>query len=662
MYNLLTFIFFTIPVITYANDVSIISMGTGKTFELAQKMALRNALEQTFGSYVSSRTEIFNDELVVDEIVSVASGNVKNFKVIDKSQLPNNYWSVTVDAVVSVDKLTSFAKGKGMEVKVEGALFAANVKQKELNKKAEVKVIYTMFSVINEIFETAWDYSLETGQPSKNIMVGNQALQNKDWWYIPITVTATANENVDFCADYIMKTLRAISLNSNEVSEYTSLGLDYFVIGVKYKGETQKYYLRKTYSVDILGLLGSFLNRYNGRYINNFYLQSNIDKKPRKYRGENMSPSASNCPSNGGGYGYFQRYLKEESYGYLQQKKYGGYPMYSLSLWENKQKIIFKGNDPRKLDEIENITSYNIKTINEKLILSDGGVYIGNLNGKKLIFSLYPADVELERCNRECRDKVMADFNKDQLFHDWRLPTEDEIKFYAASKDCPHFLGNKPFYLLEAFTRNNKWGTPMHYNAIGPSGRLDNEYDADFLPIRLVNLQTTINEIEQTVEEAASASDVADAVQEVESAKADETPNKGVPSGRKAPDLNLPNPYGENISLYSLKGKIVLVNFWASIMSEHTTILRLYNKYKDQGFTVYSVSLDTDATKWRNAIQAGRLNYPFNVSDLKGWSSEAARVYEVGSLPKSFLIGRNGYILEEGSAFEIEEKLKEYFE
>ena len=135
-------------------------------------MALRNALEQTFGSYVSSRTEIFNDELVVDEIVSVASGNVKNFKVIDKSQLPNNYWSVTVDAVVSVDKLTSFAKGKGMEVKVEGALFAANVKQKELNKKAEVKVIYTMFSVVNEIFETAWDYSLETGQPSKNIMVG----------------------------------------------------------------------------------------------------------------------------------------------------------------------------------------------------------------------------------------------------------------------------------------------------------------------------------------------------------------------------------------------------------------------------------------------------------------------------------------------------------
>jgi peroxiredoxin len=140
--------------------------------------------------------------------------------------------------------------------------------------------------------------------------------------------------------------------------------------------------------------------------------------------------------------------------------------------------------------------------------------------------------------------------------------------------------------------------------------------------------------------------------------------NAGISIGNKAPDLNFPNPGGKNIALSSLKGKIVLLDFWASwcrpCRAENPNLVRLYNQYKNKGFTIYSYSLDQDAEKWKGAIQQDGLIWPYHTSDLKGWQAAGSALYNVRSIPQTFLIGRDGNIIDIGlRGYELEEKLKE---
>lgn len=134
--------------------------------------------------------------------------------------------------------------------------------------------------------------------------------------------------------------------------------------------------------------------------------------------------------------------------------------------------------------------------------------------------------------------------------------------------------------------------------------------------------------------------------------------------GTVAPELNFPGIDGKNISLHSLKGKVVLLDFWASwcgpCRKENPHVVKLYNEYKDKGFTVYSYSLDQDKNKWMNAIQADGLIWPNHTSDLKGWNAAGGAIYGVNSIPQTYLIGTDGKIIAAGlRGIELENKLKE---
>ena len=129
----------------------------------------------------------------------------------------------------------------------------------------------------------------------------------------------------------------------------------------------------------------------------------------------------------------------------------------------------------------------------------------------------------------------------------------------------------------------------------------------------------------------------------------------GTNIGNKAPELKFNNPEGQPIALSSLKGKIVLVDFWASWCSpcriENPNVVATYKKYKNakfknaKGFVVYSVSLDANKDAWKTAIAKDGLEWQYHVSDLGGWSSLPARIYGVSSIPTNFLLDANGVIL-----------------
>lgn len=134
--------------------------------------------------------------------------------------------------------------------------------------------------------------------------------------------------------------------------------------------------------------------------------------------------------------------------------------------------------------------------------------------------------------------------------------------------------------------------------------------------------------------------------------------------GKPAPELSFPTPEGKMLSLSSLKGKVVLLDFWASwckpCRMENPNVVKLYNEYKDKGFTVFSVSLDNNKSKWTNAIQADGLVWPNHVSDLGGWNSMAAAIYSVNSIPQTYLIDADGTIIAKDLRGEdLANKLKE---
>ena len=141
------------------------------------------------------------------------------------------------------------------------------------------------------------------------------------------------------------------------------------------------------------------------------------------------------------------------------------------------------------------------------------------------------------------------------------------------------------------------------------------------------------------------------------------TPSGQIAVGQMAPEIAFPNPNGEIIKLSSLRGKLVLLDFWASwcrpCRMENPNVVRMYNKYKDKGFDIYSFSLDQDPARWKNAIQQDGLVWPNHASDLKGWNTATIPLYGFKGIPFTVLIDKDGKILEtnlRGPA--LENKLK----
>jgi peroxiredoxin len=132
-------------------------------------------------------------------------------------------------------------------------------------------------------------------------------------------------------------------------------------------------------------------------------------------------------------------------------------------------------------------------------------------------------------------------------------------------------------------------------------------------------------------------------------------------TGKLAPDFTDTKIDGKPMKLSDLRGKVVLLDFWASwcgpCRRENPNVVKLYDHYNKDGFTVMSVSMDQDKAKWQAAIEADNLKWPNHVSDLKGWACAAGKIYQVTGIPFTVLIDQEGKIIKtnlRGEELELE--------
>lgn len=183
--------------------------------------------------------------------------------------------------------------------------------------------------------------------------------------------------------------------------------------------------------------------------------------------------------------------------------------------------------------------------------------------------------------------------------------------------------------------------------------------DPGFLPIH----KMVFNKLrkDKTVDKALYTDGYKSIITSMENFANQQNAKKPIQVGMKAPELAYEDPTGKIRKLSDLKGKLVLLDFWASwcgpCRRANPKVVSIYKKYKDQGFTVFSVSLDgskNDSSsaakdrgrqKWMAAIKKDGLEWPNHVSDLKSWNSAASAKYGVSSIPATFLVGRDGKIV-----------------
>lgn len=279
VFSILAALAFLCPI--YAQKtVTLVVFGEGMSKDAATQSALRSAIEQSYGTFVSSNTTILDDELIKDEIVSVSSGNIQKYKELAYSAMPNGRHSVTLEATVSLSKLTHFAQSKGAECELAGETYGANLQLARFYKDAEIKAIKHLINELTQMLPALYDYSLKVSDPK----AVNTWKEEPDY-KLEFTVTIKSNAASDQFCEILQNTLLGLSMDYKTEQQYHQITgasfVDYYLHTAKKSSPIIRFR-----SKEAADLLTNFINKTLNSSIYSFYILDNLGHKhfPPKYK------------------------------------------------------------------------------------------------------------------------------------------------------------------------------------------------------------------------------------------------------------------------------------------------------------------------------------------------------------------------------------------
>jgi hypothetical protein len=254
--------------------VTLVVSGQGKTQDEAKQVALRSAIEQAFGAFISSSTVINNDTFVSENITSLSQGSVVEFNILSSTLMPDSNYTITLKAVVSVTKMQKIIENKGYSATIEGGLFGLNLKLSKLQASAEEKVIRDLIKNSSKILSKSIDYKIELIPPKKsdlrvdlqsrlsegdyaNYWDNTEKLSYNEMYKIRMIVESKPNLNLDVFIDYFMKTLSDIKMSNSEIDFAKQSGNEYYTLNIYMNGNSE-YCLRNSESFKLLNYLFAY--------------------------------------------------------------------------------------------------------------------------------------------------------------------------------------------------------------------------------------------------------------------------------------------------------------------------------------------------------------------------------------------------------------------
>lgn len=223
------------------DNITLVVSGQGSTKEDATANALRSAIEQAYGVFVSANTQILNDEVVKDEIATVASGNVKSYEELSCVTMADGSMSVTLSATVSISNLITYAKSHGSSAEFAGQTFAMNVKMRKLNTINESKALANLCDQVFELARDIYDYKVEVDGEPKVCDNGYE---------VKVVVTSEGNDNYRELGKLIRSTLQALSLSENEYEAWLENNMEPSLViwdGILYRLRNNKLVLNSIF-------------------------------------------------------------------------------------------------------------------------------------------------------------------------------------------------------------------------------------------------------------------------------------------------------------------------------------------------------------------------------------------------------------------------------
>ena len=280
---------------------------------------------------------------------------------------------------------------------------------------------------------------------------------------------------------------------------------------------------------------------------------------------------------------------------------------------------------------------------------------ISDLKGTYMIEGSQDSQLLAEYAKRDSKFRIRKDSLASTISSKSSPPTSADMQAYSDASNA----NIKEYYdYLTAFVDNNSSSPAaiMASNNFEPVAELE----------RLKKLKVDLKEVMPNSNAYLSLKKkIADAERKKQQLAQQASASAASGVGNEAPEIELNDPDGLPVALSSFRGKHVLIDFWASwcgpCRRENPNVVKMYNKYKDDGFEIYGVSLDSSKDRWLKAIADDKLTWT-HVSDLAKWNSAAAKDYGVRSIPHTVLLDPDGKIMAvKLRGLQLEEKLAEIF-